>query len=287
MHRRQFLIASAGISVAVGCASTRRSPARESGLARLERERGGRLGVVAIDLGSGRTVEHRADERFPICSTFKTLLAASILSRTGGEQSALDRTIRYGAADLLEHAPVTRTNVGRGEMTVGELCEAAVTVSDNTAANLLLADLGGLAPFNAYVRRLGDQLTRLDRSEPALNEASPGDPRDTTTPSAMAENLRRLFLGEALPPQARDRLIDWHRRAAAGQGRLRAGLPTSWSLVHKTGTGGHGSTNDIGVAWPPGRAPLIVTAYYTERAAPLPSLEAVLAEVGRIIAASF
>ena len=284
MHRRQFLIAGAGISFAGGCASTRTSSPRESGLARLERERGGRLGVVAIDFGSGRSLEHRADERFPICSTFKTLLAAAILSRTGAEPSALDRTIRYGAADLLEHAPVTRTNVGRGEMTVGELCEAAVTVSDNTAANLLLADLGGLAPFNAYLRRLGDQVTRLDRMEPALNEASPGDPRDTTTPRAMVENLRRLFVGEALPPPSRERLVDWHRHAAVGQARLRAGLPRSWSLAHKTGTGGHGSTNDIGVTWPPGRAPLIVAAYYTESDAPLPATEAVLAEVGRIVA---
>jgi beta-lactamase class A len=239
---------------------------------------------MALDLGSGRTVGHRSDERFPICSTFKTLLAAAVLSRTDGNLAGLDRSIRYGAADLLEHAPVTRNNVARGEMTIGELCEAAVTVSDNTAANLLLADLGGLAPFNAYFRRLGDQVTRLDRPEPALNEGIPGDPRDTTTPRAMAENLRRLFAGDALPPTARERLVGWHRRAAVGQARLRAGLPDGWSLAHKTGTGGHGATNDIGVAWPPGRGPLIIAAYYAESDAPLPSLEAVLAEVGRVVA---
>jgi beta-lactamase class A len=284
MHRRQFLIASTGIAVAGGCASSRATSPQETALARLERQRGGRLGVMAVDLGSGRMLGHRSDERFPLCSTFKTLLAAAILSRTDGNQAGLDRSIRYGAADLLEHAPITRTNIGRGNMTVGELCEAAVTVSDNTAANLLLGDLGGLAAFNAYCRRLGDQVTRLDRTEPRLNEASPGDPRDTTTPRAMVENLRRLFVGDALPGTARQRLVDWHLRAAVGQARLRAGLPDGWSLAHKTGTGGHGSTNDIGVAWPPGRAPLILAAYYTESVAPLPQLEAVLAEVGRIVA---
>jgi beta-lactamase class A len=284
MRRRQFLIASTGIAVLGGCRSSRATSPLETALARLERQRGGRLGVMAVELGSGRSLEHRSDERFPMCSTFKTLLAAAVLGRTGDDQAGLDRTIRYGTADLLAHAPVTRKNVARGQMSVGELCEAAVTLSDNTAANLLLADLGGLASFNDYVRRLGDRVTRLDRLEPALNEAAPGDPRDTTTPRAMAENLKRLFVGEALPPLARERLVGWHRRAAVGQARLRAGLPGRWSLAHKTGTGGHGATNDIGVAWPPGRGPLIVAAYYAESEAPLPSSEAVLAEVGRNVA---
>lgn len=222
-------------------------------------------------------------------STFKTLLAAAILAKAERERSGLTtelaRTVRFTAADLLDHAPVVRANADRGEMSIGALCEAAITVSDNAAANLLLADLGGLGPFGAYVRSLGDQVTRLDRIEPLLND-TPGDPRDTTTPRAMAENWRRLFFGDALSPAAREQLTAWHRRTTSGPARLRAGLPPGWPLAHKTGTGGHGSTNDVGIVWPPSRPPLIVAAYYAEREAPLAVEEAVLAEVGRIVAAT-
>jgi beta-lactamase class A len=284
VDRRQFLIATAGL---VGGCATGRAAARPGRLDELERAQGGRLGVVAFELGGGRSLAHRADERFPMQSTFKTLLAAAILTKAerarSGLASGLDRPIRFTAADLLEHAPVVRASVGRGEMSVGALCEAAITVSDNAAANLLLADLGGLGPFGAYVRSLGDQVTRLDRIEPLLND-TPGDPRDTTTPRTMAENWRRLFFGDALSPAAREQLTTWHRRTTSGPARLRAGLPPSWALAHKTGTGGHGSTNDVGIVWPPGRPPLVVAAYYAEREAPLPLEEAVLAEVGRLVA---
>lgn len=241
---------------------------------------------MAFDLGGGRALAHRADERFPMCSTFKTLLAAAVLANAEREGTGLGRTIRFTAADLLEHAPAARANVGRGEMSLAALCAAAITISDNTAANLLLADLGGLGPFGAYVRSLGDEVTRLDRIEPLLGEATPGDPRDTTTPRAMAENWRRLFFGDALSPAAREQLTVWHRRTTSGPARLRAGLPPAWPLAHKTGTGGHGATHDVGIVWPPGRPPLLVAAYYTEREAPLPVEEAVLAEVGRIVAAA-
>jgi beta-lactamase class A len=284
MDRRQFLIATAGL--AGGCA-TRRGAARSAApLEALERARGGRLGVVAFDLGGARALAHRADERFPMCSTFKTLLAAAILTKAEQDGTGLARPIRFTAADLLEHAPETRAHGGRGEMSVAALCEAAITVSDNTAANLLLADLGGLGPFGDYVRSLGDQVTRLDRIEPLLGEAIPGDPRDTTTPRAMAQNWRRLFFGDALSPAAREQLTAWHRRTTSGPARLRAGVPPAWPLAHKTGTGGHGATNDVGIVWPPGRPPLIVAAYYAEHEAPLPAGEAVLAEVGRIVAAA-
>jgi beta-lactamase class A len=284
MIRRRFLLLTA--SLAGGCATGGALP-RQQPLDTLERERGGRLGVMAIDVGTGRRIEHRADERFAMCSTFKTLLVAAILAREARAQSGPGRAIRYTSADLLEHAPVTRENLGRGEMSLAELCAAAITVSDNTAANLLLADLGGLEPFNAYVRSLGDPVTRLDRIEPLLNEALPGDPRDTTTPRAMVENLQRLFLGGALAPGARGQLVDWHRQTRSGPERLRAGLPPSWPLAHKPGTGAHGATNDVGVAWPPGRAPIIVAAYYAGPEAPVPQLEAVLAEVGRIVGRNF
>jgi beta-lactamase class A len=171
-------------------------------------------------------------------------------------------------------------------MTLAELCEATVTVSDNTAANLLLRRLGGCAAINGCLRRLGDEVTRLDRLEPDVNEAAPGDPRDTTTPDAMAETLRRLFTGDALSSTSRAHIVAWHRATVTGPARLRAGMPATWILAHKTGTGDHGATNDIGVACPPDSAPVIVTAYSVGGAEALTARERALADVGRI-AASF
>lgn len=284
IDRRSFLALTAAFA-AEGCASSRALDApAEASLAELERTHGGRLGVMAVDLGSGRQLAHRADERFPMCSTFKTLLAAQVLTMAGDRPGELERTIPYGRADLVDHAPVTEQNVARGAMTVGELCAAAITVSDNTAANLLITHVGGLAAFGAYLRGIGDDVTRLDRTETALGEGVPGDPRDTTTPRAMAADLRRLFLGDALSVTACRQLTEWHLQTATGLDRLRAGLPPAWRLAHKTGAGEHGVVNDMGIAWPPARAPLVIAAFYAESAAPYPAREAVLAEVGRLAA---
>jgi beta-lactamase class A len=172
-------------------------------------------------------------------------------------------------------------------MTLAELCEAAITVSDNTAANLLLASLGGPDSVTAFARSLGDTMTRLDRNEPTLNEAIPGDPRDTTTPAAMLANIRALVLGDALSPPSRDQLKAWLLANKTGGGRLRAGLPGDWAVGDKTGSGDYGSTNDVGVIWPPGRAPLVVTIYFTETKAALEQRIAVLASVGHAIAQAF
>jgi beta-lactamase class A len=252
-------------------------------LSELERKSGGRLGVAVIDTGSGSTLFHRADERFPMCSTFKVLAAAAVLARVDRKEERLDRPIPFSKADLLEYAPVTSTRVSEGKMTVGELCDAAVTVSDNTAANLLLATFGGPAGLTAYARSLGDRETRLDRNEPTLNTAMPGDPRDTTTPSAMVADLKTLLLGTVLSPASRDTLTGWLVANKTGDARLRAGLSKGWRVGDKTGTGDRGTTNDVAIVWPPRRAPILIAAYLTETAAPAPMREATLAGVARLL----
>lgn len=251
-------------------------------LGALERLHGGRLGVAMLDTGSGRRIGHRADERFLMCSTFKVLAVAAVLARVDHGQERLERRIVFDRDVLLSYAPVTRLHSGAPGMRIDELCAAAITVSDNTAANLLLASLGGPPVVTAFVRTLGDRITRLDRTEPQLNLTRPGDLRDTTTPDAMLETLRRLLLGDALSDASRARLLGWMRGCLTGVDKLRAGLPAGWSAADKTGSGSQGESNDVAIVFPPGRAPLLVTAYYAAPAADAGLRSAVLAEVGRI-----
>jgi beta-lactamase class A len=246
----------------------------------------GRLGVAVLDTATGGLAGHRLDERFPMCSTFKFLAAAMVLARVDAGQERLDRRIVVTRGSLLEWAPVTRKRVGGAGMTVAELCEAAITVSDNTAANLLLASAGGPAALTAFARRAGDGVTRLDRTEPTLNEAIPGDPRDTTTPVAMLELLRETVLGTALSASSREQLTAWLVANKTGDKRLRAGVPKGWRVGDKTGSGRNNATNDVAVIWPPGRAPIIVTAYYLEAHASEDERNAVLSEVGRLATAA-
>ena len=236
-------------------------------LAALERSYDGRIGAFALDTGTGRSLGHRERERFPLLSTVKLLAAAAVLRRGRDSDPGLpDRRVRWSSADLVEYSPVTGEHVGAG-LTVAELCRAAVTVSDNTAGNLLLRQIGGPDGLTRYVRRLGDPFTRLDRWETALNDWTPGEQRDTTTPAAMGRTLEALTVGTALHPQDRDRLTGWMRAATTGAGRIRAGLPPDWAVGDKTGSGGaYGPANDVAVAAPPGGAPLIL-AVYTTRAA--------------------
>lgn len=254
-------------------------------LRHLERESGGRLGVTLLDTGSGTRSGHRSDERFPLCSTFKVLLAAAVLRGVDSGQENLTRRVRFGAEAILEHAPVTKTGVGGDGMSLAELCDATMTFSDNTAANLLLTAIGGPAALTAFVKSLGDDATRLDRTEPALNEALPGDLRDTTTPNAMASTLSTLTLGEALSPASRTQLVAWLVGSKTGDARLRAGLPRSWRVGERTGTGERGTANNVAVVWPEGRPPVIVTAYLTEATVNRTQQSAVLAGVGRAVAA--
>lgn len=253
-------------------------------LAALDARHGGRLGVAFLDSGSGRLLTHRGDERFALCSTFKWLLAAQVLAEVDAGRESPDRRIRYGAEALVPWSPVTEKHVGHG-LTVADLCEATITLSDNAAANLLLAEHGGPAALTAWLRATGDATTRLDRIEPALNEATPGDPRDTTTPGAMAATLRRVLLGDVLSPASRAQLVDWLVGNRTGGARLRAGLP-GWRVGDKTGSSGTHVSNDVGIAWPPGGgAPVLVAAYYAESRADAAQRDAVIAEVGRLAAA--
>ena len=256
-----------------------------AGFDAVEAESGGRLGLAVLDTGSGARVGHRAGERFPMCSTFKLLAAGAILTRVDADQERLDRRIRFRAADLPPgYAPVTRQHVGGAGMSIAALCEAALTYSDNGAANLLLAALGGPTAITAFARTLGDRTTRLDRIEPSLNQSIPGDPRDTTTPAAMLGNLRRLVLRDALTPASRGQLARWLMANHTGDARIRAGLPAGWRIGDKTGTGDYGSTNDVAVIWPPDRAPILISIYLTQTDAPAEQRDATLAKVARIVA---
>jgi len=239
--------------------------------------------VAVLDTGTGHLSAYRGDERFPLCSTFKVLLVGAVLSRVDQGQERLDRALTFGPADLLEHAPVTRAHVAEGRLSVEALCAATMVVSDNTAANLLLRTLGGPGGITAFARTLGDGATRLDRMEPDLNEARPGDPRDTTTPTAMVGALRTLLLGSALKPASRQRLEQWMVAATTGRNKLRAGLPADWIAGDRTGAGGRGTMNDVALIRPPGRAPILVAAYATGSSASWEDREAMLAEVGRIV----
>jgi len=285
MLSRRTILAAGGIVMAgIESAKARSSPDWAQRFAALEAESGGRLGILARDTGTGATAGHRADERFPMCSTFKLLAAGAVLARVDAGQENLARRIAYTSADLVEYSPVTQPRLGEGGMPVGDLCAAAVTLSDNTAANLLLATLGGPEGLTAYLRTLGDPVTRLDRTEPTLNEAVPGDPRDTTTPTAMLADLERLTLGTALSATSRETLLGWLRGNRTGDTRLRARLPEGWRVGDKTGSGARGTTNDVGLLWPPSGAPILVAVYLTETAAPKAQRDAILAEVGRAIA---
>lgn len=265
------------------------APATASGgeissrIAEIEARVGGRLGVAALDLQNGRRFARRGDERFPMCSTFKFLLAAQVLARVDRGQERLDRGVPVAASDIVAWSPATEKRVGAG-MSVEELCIAAVSQSDNAAANLLLGCSGGPAAVTVFARSLGDQVTRLDRTEPALNEALPGDPRDTTSPRAMLKSMGAIVLGATLSAPSRERLTGWMKAATTGRERLRAGLPAGCTVGDKTGTGVRGTANDIAVAWPPQGGPVLITAYLTgAQGVDAKARDAALAEVGRVL----
>jgi beta-lactamase class A len=258
--------------------------AAQQNLADLESKNGGRLGVAALDLGSGARIVHRAEERFALCSTFKHLAAACALARVDRGEENLGRAVEVRQSDILAHSPAVEKRVG-GTITVAELCDAAITLSDNAAANLLLASFGGPAGLTEYLRSIGDETTRLDRNEPDLNEAANGDPRDTTTPQAMLETMNRLVLGEALSHASRQQLKDWLIANTTGGARIRAGVPKDWIVGDKTGTGRNGAANDVGVAWPPDRRPVLISIYYAESAIAPEARSKVIADAAKIVSA--
>jgi beta-lactamase class A len=251
-----------------------------------EAQGGGRLGVAVLDTESGKRFAWRGEERFPVTSTFKFVLAGAVLAAVDRGRKRLDRRIPIAASDLVEYAPVTGKHVGAEGLTVAELCEAIIVWSDNPAANLLLSTIGGPAGLTGFARGLGDDQFRLDRMETALNEATPGDPRDTTTPLAMLGDLDRLLLGDVLSQASRARLTEWLVACRTGDQKIRAGLPEDWRCGDKTGAGGHGTNNDIAILWPPRRRPILVASYLTGTTASLDSRNAALAAVGRGIVAA-
>lgn len=278
--------AVAGAGDRVALASDKSRSRLEPALLKIEAESGGRLGVAVLDTQRDTSAGHRLNERFPMCSTFKVLLAAAILAKVDAGKEQLGRRIGIEPSDILSYAPVTMPHIGGEGMTVSELCEAAVTWSDNTAANLLLGSIGGPAALTGYARSLGDGVTRLDRIEPDLNEATPGDVRDTTTPLAMAANFKSLATGTALSDASREQLVAWLVGCRTGDAKLRAGLPKSWRVGDKTGSGKNGSSNDVAVIWPDGRKPLIIASYLTEMAASDDQRNAVHAAAARAVVAA-
>ena len=281
MIDRRLFIGGALVTGAALASPTRAHDARQA-LADLERSLGARLGVAMRDIGTGADFAHRADERFPLTSTFKFLAAAAVLAKVDAGEEQLDRRVRFQKSDLVTYSPATENHAGDGMM-LAEICEAAITLSDNTAGNLMLAAIGGPEGLTRFARKLGDEVTRLDRIETALNEASPGDPRDTTSPSAMLGNLEKLLLGDALETASRARLTDWLVANKTGGKRLRAGLPGGWRVGDKTGAGGNGATNDIAIAWPAGGKPILITAYLTQCDRSMDVRSEALAEVARIL----
>jgi beta-lactamase class A len=249
----------------------------------IEERTGARIGVAALDTASDKRLDYRSEERVPMCSTFKFLAAAAVLKRVDDGQEKLDRFVTYGAKDILEYAPVTKEHLKDGGMTLGALCAAAIEQSDNTAGNLLLDTIGGPGGLTNFVRNIGDKMTRLDRKEPELNSAIPGDERDTTTPAMMCADMLRLQLGNVLSESSRNQLEDWLRRNETGSLMIRAGVPKTWTVGDKTGRGANGATNDIAIIRPPGRAPILIAIYSIGSTSSADDRAAIVAEAARVV----
>lgn len=277
---RRSLLASLCWMAASPALAAEASPELET----YERDSGGRIGVYAENLATGQKLAWRADERFVMCSTFKASLAACVLARVDRGEEQLAAVIPYGKADLLEYAPVAKQNLAAGAMSVTEMCKAIVELSDNTCANLLLARIGGPAALTSFWRSIGDATSRLDHDEPELNRSPPGDPHDTTTPSAMAGNLKRLVTGEALSPASRAQLTEWMVGCKTGANRLRGGLPANWKIGDKTGYNGKDAAGDIAVVWPKSDTPILIVAYTQGGTPTAAQIAAAFARIGRMVA---
>jgi beta-lactamase class A len=282
INRRTLLAAASGLVLSPAFAEE-----APPGLAAYERETGGRIGVHAENISTGARIVWRADERFVMCSTFKASLAAFVLARVDNREDRLDDMVAYGPTDLLDYAPVAKQNLAQGAMqgamSVSDMCKAIVELSDNTCANLLLARVGGPAALTEFWRRAGDSVSRLDHNEPELNRSPPGDPHDTTTPSAMAGNLRRFLLGTVLSPGSRQHLTEWMVGCKTGNNRLRAGLPDGWKVGDKTGNNGKDASGDLAIAWPNSGGPVLVSAYTQGGSPTAAQFEAVFKEIGAMV----
>ena len=255
-------------------------------LAALEQAAGGRLGVAAWRQGSELRVTYRADERFPLASTFKAMLAAAVLARSVSQPGLLDQHVRYEKKELVTYSPITEKHLADG-MSVADLCAATLQYSDNSAANFLMTLLGGPQAVTAFARSIGNTVFQLERWETELNSAIPGDVRDTASPASMAHSLQQLLLlGNSLPAPQRQQLDAWMRGNTTGDKRIRAGVPAGWQVADKTGSGAYGSVNDIGVAYPPSGAPLVIAVYYTRERKNADTNQDIITAATRIVTAA-
>jgi beta-lactamase class A len=277
-----------GIASAIADQLPARDKAFAEGMAKLESRHGGRLGVAALDLGERTSLSHRGSERFAMCSTFKFLLAAAVAARVDAGDEQWDRKIPYGKKDLIPWTPVTgkEENLKAGSMTVADLCEASMTWSDNTAANLLLSTIGGPEGLTNYLRSIGDATTRLDRIEPGLNANVRGDERDTSTPAAMISTMEKLLFSAPLTEASKEKLIGWLVANHTGDKRIRAAMDPAWRTGDKTGTGENGAANDIAVIWPTGRKPFLIVVFYESVQATAEQRETVIADAARLVRAA-
>jgi beta-lactamase class A len=264
-------------------ARTEESRGDITAFADLEKQHAGsRIGVAAIDPSTNRRVDYRSDERFIMCSTFKVLAAAAVLKRVDENKEKLDRFVRYGEAQLMSYAPVTREHVKEGGMTLEALCAAAVEQSDNTAANLLLEAIGGPEKWTEFARSLDDKVSRLDHTEPALNIARPGKEDDTTTPAAMCQDLQRLFTSNLLSAASQARLEGWMQSNQTGLKMIRATVPADWKVGDKTGRSGKGATNDIAIVRPPAGGPIFIAIYLVDPNESQEARDELVAEVAKV-----
>ena len=251
-------------------------------LAALEASSGGRIGVSALNTATNTRIQYRAKERFPFCSTSKVIGVSAILKQSMTDSRLLQQKLTYKKEDLVAYSPITEKHLADG-MTIFNLCAAAITQSDNTEMNKQIKKLGGLEAVTAFARSIGDNTFRLDRWEPKLNSAIPGDLRDTSTPAAMERSLQQLALSDALALPQRKQLQTWLKSNVTGNYRIRAGLPKAWIVGDKTGTGDYGTTNDIGIIWPPKRSPIVVAIYFTQNKKNAVKREDIIASVTHLL----
>lgn len=265
---KSLLIKSFVTGVAIAIASVANAQTNDEiaqqKLAQLERSANGRIGVSAIDLGSKKQIQYRADERFPVCSTFKAIAVSAILKKSENDKNLLQQKVKYTKEDLVTYSPVTEKHIADG-MTVFDLSEAVMTKSDNTAVNLLMKKIGGPRGVTQFARSIGDTTFRLDRWEPDLGTAIPGNVRDTSTPKAMATTFQKLVIGNVLKASQRDQLQEWLKNNTTGDKKIRAGVPKGYVVGDKTGSGEYGATNDIAIIWPPkNQKPIVIAIYFTQ-----------------------
>jgi len=292
--RRSVLAGALAHGLGLGLAGTAPAFAVDDGAAAFERELekiesriGGTIGAAALDTASGRLLAFNAEQRMAMCSVFKLPLAAAVAARVDAGGLRWDQPVRFTRKDLVPYAPLVQAHLEAGVLSIRELCAAAVELSDNVAANLLLSLIGGPAGLTAFMRESGDTVTRLDRNEPELNSNLPDDLRDTSSPRALVESMQRLLLGPRLAAPSRAALIAWLTNSRTGLQRLRAGLPADWRAGDKTGTGPRGAVNDAAIAWPAGRAPILIAVLMSGSPHPAALLGEAHAQIARLVAQRF